>query len=660
MARYFLIKTQISLENCVKLGDTIALEHHETLHGLLRDRFGGPTAALFAEPLLSRGNDAAPASVSWYAEFDGKARALSTLPASAREAVETYLADTLAPIRGVLDDPQAGPLLGAALWQLDPNDILVVGGRPVLVNWGMRPARLGADESALAGHYSATLGRYLPLATPPGLAPSAATESSAAPHGAAVAGAAGLAAAGTAVAGSALAGTGETGVFASDPAAALTAGTGAASHAAIPPTLPPTSAGSGDTSYHRRLPVIAWLPLVLLLGLATLILAWLLLPGTRLFPPINTQPVISDASAVALAEQVNRDLREHRDRLRDAFAGAVCRPDGTLVVPSGRTPQGLLPPALATPPGETPPAGNAPQDRTEAAPDAVLPPDPARVMVPVPETPQAQGEGGGELSQVNLLEAIEARTVLVLSKAENGMSSGTGIVVGPGLIVTNNHVITDAASGGRIVIFNKLLRGPETAEVIKRIGPLQEQGGDFALLRISDTSLPAYQVHISPTTLKLKNVIAAGFPGDVLATDIQFKALMRGDRSSVPDLTVTDGVVTTEQALSPSTHVLVHSAPLSGGNSGGPLVDMCGRLVGVNTFVRRGDLRTLNFALASPDMIVFLQDTPAQPQQVTEACVPQVLRPAPNVAEAPADPTPPSRDPASDSNRAAPVLPASE
>ncbi|MGD9294783.1 MAG: serine protease, partial [Roseobacter sp.] len=66
----------------------------------------------------------------------------------------------------------------------------------------------------------------------------------------------------------------------------------------------------------------------------------------------------------------------------------------------------------------------------------------------------------------------------------------------------------------------------------------------------------------------------------------------------------------------------------SKGNSGGPLVDMCGRVVGVNTFVVQGPMRNLNFALATDDLLLFLQDTPADPVVSSEACVPLVARPS--------------------------------
>ena len=138
-------------------------------------------------------------------------------------------------------------------------------------------------------------------------------------------------------------------------------------------------------------------------------------------------------------------------------------------------------------------------------------------------------------------------------------------------------------------------------------------------------------------SLTLTNVVAAGFPGDVLETDTQFTALLQGDLSAVPSLSVTDGSIITEQALAEGTNVLVHSAPLSNGNSGGPLVYYCGRVVGVNTFVRRGDLRTLNFALASQDLLTFLNGTPAATSVVEDACRPQVMRPEPAMESAAPD-----------------------
>ncbi|MFC3117669.1 hypothetical protein [Jhaorihella thermophila] len=60
MADLFLTKTRISPSDLVEAGGRPVLERHAELHALLSDRAGPATAALFAEPLVSRGNDAAP------------------------------------------------------------------------------------------------------------------------------------------------------------------------------------------------------------------------------------------------------------------------------------------------------------------------------------------------------------------------------------------------------------------------------------------------------------------------------------------------------------------------------------------------------------------------------------------------------------------------
>ena len=135
----------------------------------------------------------------------------------------------------------------------------------------------------------------------------------------------------------------------------------------------------------------------------------------------------------------------------------------------------------------------------------------------------------------------------------------------------------------------------------------------------------------------MQSVVAAGYPGDVLETDNAFQRLRSGDSGAVPDLTVTDGSINTQQNLGDTSNAVVHSAPISQGNSGGPLVDMCGRVVGVNTFVRQGELRNLNFALAIPDLIAFLGGTGAAPMVERERCAPQLLRPVAPVAEAEAE-----------------------
>lgn len=370
------------------------------------------------------------------------------------------------------------------------------------------------------------------------------------------------------------------------------------------------------------MPVHAWLPLILLLLLAGGALYWLALPGNRLFPPDPDAVALADREAIALAEGVNRDLRDRLARLEDARATAQCLPDGSLVISGDRTIDGLLPPDPDNPPA-------TPGVPVPAIPDPVLPPAPERTVV-TPAVPAPDEVGG----TTGLVEAIERRTALVIAAGGSGVGTGSGFFVGPDLLMTNHHVIADARPDG-ILVTSEAMGRAMPATVIKSDGPFEATGGDFALLRVEGAAQPVFEILRPAGSLKLSAVVAAGYPGDVIASDAEFAALMRGQGEAAPDLIVTNGTVNSEQNFRGLAGVLVHSAGMSQGNSGGPLVDTCGRIVGVNTFVNRGELRSWNFALDTAGLMKFLEGTPVVSNTTSAPCVPMVARPAPEPAPPP-------------------------
>jgi S1-C subfamily serine protease len=546
MADQFVSKRRVSPDDFIEVGGQTALARFAALNAVLTERSGPEVAGLFAEPMVSHGNDTAPPTVSWYTDLTGEHVPLSQLAPGEKARVEQYLADHLRPVQALAADPQHADLANAALTGFGEEDVMVIGDRPVIVDWGLMPGAKSASPAARAAHQAATLGRFLPRAAAP------------------------------------------------PPQAAASAAT------------PPVNAPVAPATMSANVPLsrIAWVPLVVLLLLAGVTLIWLLLPGTRIFAEDDAQPAITDQAELDAAIAHNAALRDRKAQLQAALAGAQCRPDGTLVLPSGLTPEGLTPP----------PVGTAPEDKAQAAPDALLPSSPARVVAP-------DGQG-------SLLDTLRARTVLVLVRSDADTGLGSGFVIGPGLIATNQHVIEAAQGpGGAVFVTNDALGEPVRAEILKSRGPLKETGQDFALLRIADTRLPAFPLYTGDAALTLSNVVAAGFPGDVLEFDVDFAALRAGNREAVPAITVTDGIVNTEQKIGPSTNVLMHSAALSRGNSGGPLVDMCGRVVGVNSFVRRGPMQNRGYALTTGDLLQFLGGTGVDPETVQEPCVPVVARP---------------------------------
>jgi S1-C subfamily serine protease len=603
MSSHFLTKSRIDLAACLPAGEQLALESHPALAAFLAQHAGPETAALFAEPLISKGNREAPPTVSWYTAHAGEGRPITELDGPARAAAEGQLARMLARLRPLLDDPDGGRLVAAALHVPDPGDVWVVDGSPVILNWGLLTAPGAADEAARTAQYARTLGRYLPLAAAPALTADAqavqrrARAVAGAPDAVAGATAAG-GAAGAAAGAAGAAGAAAAGRTSVAPLGAPGAATdpGPAAVAAVPPAAARRSAPGA----------LAWVPLLVLLLLAGGTLAWLLVPGTRLFPPAP-MAMTDAADAERVAQAVNHSLVARRAALQAALTGAQCRADGTLVLPDGRTMEGLLPPR----PGAR---DAAPGSRTDASPTPMLPAPAERTVVP----------GAPESDGATLIDLIEARTVMVVATGP-ASRTGSGFFIAPDLVVTNFHVI-ETAGPGNVYVTNRNLGSLRPAEVLTAQGPFHAVGADFALLRVAGAGQPFFEVLATDTTLKLQAVIAAGYPGDILASDAAFAALRGGDASAVPDLTVTDGLVSTEQTVGAGTNLVVHSAPISVGNSGGPLIDYCGRVVGVNTFVRTGPMRNLNFALGSADLLEFLGAAGTQAAVVSQACEPVVRR----------------------------------
>lgn len=587
MADHFLLKSSVPSDSCLPLAHGLALEAHGTLQALLTARIGAEAARLFAEPFVSRDKSGQTLHVAWYGPAGGAARPLADLDATTRRLAEDRLHVLLPQIEALAREPDLAPLIRAALTLSSPSDILTVDGLPVLVNWGIA----GPGEGS-------ALGGSVPGGSVPG--------------------------------GSVLGGYLQAGLSGAAPAPRPEP---------VPPVVPPAAAASVPPPAASSatgpqpavlppaaLPRIAWVPLLCLLLLTGALLLWVLWPGTRIFPDQPAQAI--DPATVDAAARAELDsLRARRDALQAALAGAQCRPDGQLVLPGDVSPEGLPVPAPGSPDLQSPDL----QSPANVAPDAALAPAPDRVSVP---------GAGGEVS--TLLAQLEASTVLILADGPESLSTGTGFAVAPGLIVTNRHVI-EGVPPDRIFVANAGLGGVEQAEVLKSEGPLEETGRDFALLRIASDRVPALSLAAPVASQKLHHVVAAGFPGDVIETDSGFARLLQGDATAIPDLVVVDGTVNAHQEMPAGAGVLVHSAPLSSGNSGGPLVDLCGRVLGVNTFVRQGPMRTLNFAVSTQTLAAFLQGTPASVTVATEDCAPSVLPSAglptlPQAAPAPAGP----------------------
>jgi Do/DeqQ family serine protease len=157
-------------------------------------------------------------------------------------------------------------------------------------------------------------------------------------------------------------------------------------------------------------------------------------------------------------------------------------------------------------------------------------------------------------------------------------SLGSGVMVDPsGLVVTNNHVI-EGADQVKVSLSDK--REFE-AEIV-----LKDSRTDLAVLRLKDTKekFPTLDFANSDELLVGDVVLAIGNPFGV-------------------GQTVTHGIISalarTQVGITDYQFFIQTDAAINPGNSGGALVDMTGRLAGINTaiFSRSGGSQGIGFAI---------------------------------------------------------------
>ncbi len=163
---------------------------------------------------------------------------------------------------------------------------------------------------------------------------------------------------------------------------------------------------------------------------------------------------------------------------------------------------------------------------------------------------------------------VAPSTVTISADVGGGVSVGTGVIItDDGEILTNAHVI-ESATQVRVRLAGE--SEPREATVLA-----EDRGNDLALLRIAGDGFEE-ATFADPDSVRLgDDVMAIGFAlgldGDPSVTLGIVSAL---DRSVGQGDVFLDGLIQTDAAI-------------SSGNSGGPLVNAAGEVVGINTAVAR-------------------------------------------------------------------------
>ena len=195
---------------------------------------------------------------------------------------------------------------------------------------------------------------------------------------------------------------------------------------------------------------------------------------------------------------------------------------------------------------------------------------------------------------VDTIDVIEKSVVRIVTETSQGTGTGSGFVINcSGYIATNYHVIEN---GLKIVVVPTNSSTSYDAKVVVR-----DFQRDLAILHVPNINLSPITLSLAPIK-KLQKVYSLGYPS---VGDIHEKAKDTTARSGdiSRDYTAPWGLEGRNQQL----RILHHSAQINPGNSGGPLLDDCGRAVGVNTQGIEGEKPGAFYASHIQELVRLLQ-----------------------------------------------------
>ncbi|HSH27019.1 MAG TPA: trypsin-like peptidase domain-containing protein [Wenzhouxiangella sp.] len=150
-------------------------------------------------------------------------------------------------------------------------------------------------------------------------------------------------------------------------------------------------------------------------------------------------------------------------------------------------------------------------------------------------------------------QACRVETGRVATGGSTVSSAGSGVVIGDGLVLTNDHVI----SGCREITVSDQQIG---ARVLAT-----DRGTDLAALEARLESMRPVSIAGADRPVLGQSIVVAGYPFSSVLESLNF----------------TTGTVSSEKALKGSNTLFQITAPIQPGNSGGPVFDSSGHLIGI-------------------------------------------------------------------------------
>jgi S1-C subfamily serine protease len=240
------------------------------------------------------------------------------------------------------------------------------------------------------------------------------------------------------------------------------------------------------------------------------------------------------------------------------------------------------------------------------------------------------------LSGRDLAALIEPSVVAIKVPLSRTDRTGSGFVADAANVIVTNFHIVDGATSANVEFDDR-----STARVVGFLAV--SPGKDLVALRVDRLARTARPLPVADSLPQNGDaVLAFGFPlglGSSVSNGI-VSAIRNGTDFSV----LPGGIQSyTEMGFDLDAKWVQTTAPISPGNSGGPLVNDAGEVVGVNTWELAGKgNQNLNFAVASVEVVRLLARTTSVSRPLSE--LPRSTR-GERLAQSPTQPSVPSRLP---------------
>lgn len=180
--------------------------------------------------------------------------------------------------------------------------------------------------------------------------------------------------------------------------------------------------------------------------------------------------------------------------------------------------------------------------------------------------------GGSTIDVKSIAALVTPSVVSIKVTSINGSGTGSGSIykssATTSFIITNNHVIENAATTGTILV--ELSNGDTSPATI--VG--RDSTYDLAVLKVEKGNLPVISIGDSSKISVGEAVVAIGSPLGLAST-------VTSGIVSALNRPVTAGTLGTESFV----NAIQTDAAINPGNSGGALLDTSGRIIGVNSAI---------------------------------------------------------------------------